>query len=248
MKEDNSGLGFFIDLSACDACKGCQVACEQWKDQPTIPTKNTGSYQNPPDLNPEQFKLVRFEEKEYNNKVEWLFFPEQCRHCFDAPCQAEADMNVEGAITTDPATGIVLYHEKTKELTNFEDVREACPYNIPRRDEKTKLVSKCNLCFDRIQEGMIPSCVLTCHSGCMNYGTYDEMYALAHKRLEEVKPRYPQAQLGDPNSVRIIYLYTFPPSDYYEYAVADASDKTDEKKDLSRRQFFATLGGGKKPA
>ena len=216
--------GFFIDLSRCDACRGCQVACEQWHNQGTIPTKQTGSEQNPPDLNYECYKIVRFEEKVYNNKFEWLFFPEQCRHCFDAPCQAQADLELEGAIITDPATGIVIYTEKTKEI-DFEAVREACPYNIPRQDPKTKLISKCDLCFDRIQNNMVPACVQTCHSGCMNYGSYNEMLKLANKRLEEVKKDYPQAVLGNPDAVHIIYLFPFPPHDYYEYAVADNGEE-----------------------
>ena len=54
---------FFIDTSRCTACRGCQVACKQWKKQPAETTENWGSYQNPRDLSPSTFKLVRFSEE-----------------------------------------------------------------------------------------------------------------------------------------------------------------------------------------
>ena len=42
---------FFVDTSRCTACRGCQVACKEWKELPPNNTKQWGSHQNPPDLN-----------------------------------------------------------------------------------------------------------------------------------------------------------------------------------------------------
>ena len=78
-----SGKSFFIDQTRCTACRGCQVACKQWKKQPAETTENWGSYQNPRDLSPSTFKLVRFSEAEVDGRLRWLFFPEQCRHCLE---------------------------------------------------------------------------------------------------------------------------------------------------------------------
>ena len=215
-----SGKAFFIDLTKCDACRGCQVSCAQWHDLGAIKTKQVGTHQNPPELNYICYKTVHFKEKKYDGKLQWLFFPEQCRHCFDAPCQMQADSELEGAIYTDETTGAVIYTEKTKEV-DYEGVRGACPYDVPRQDPTTKVLSKCDLCVDRIHNNMVPSCVKTCHSGAMNYGSYDEMRALAQKRLEEVqKESHPQAVLGDPDAVRIIYLFPYNPKDYFAYAVS----------------------------
>ena len=44
------GKLFFIDLTRCTGCRGCQIACKQWKNLPAEETRNTGSHQNPPDL------------------------------------------------------------------------------------------------------------------------------------------------------------------------------------------------------
>ena len=53
-----NGKTFFIDQSRCTACRGCQIACKQWKKLPGDHTVNTGSYQNPPQVNEHTLKLV----------------------------------------------------------------------------------------------------------------------------------------------------------------------------------------------
>ncbi|MDY6852310.1 MAG: 4Fe-4S dicluster domain-containing protein, partial [Thermodesulfobacteriota bacterium] len=106
-----NGKSFFVDLTKCTACRGCQVACKQWHKLPAEKTENWGSYQNPADLSFITYKLVRYEEQVVNGKLNWLFFPEQCRHCIDPPCLLASE--VENSIIQDPLTGAVLFTEKT---------------------------------------------------------------------------------------------------------------------------------------
>ncbi len=105
------------------------------KKLPATETENWGSHQNPKDLNFNTYKLVRFQEQVIDGGLKWLFFPEQCRHCVEPPCQMQADMDVEGAIVVDEETGAVIYTEKTKELS-FDEGSEFCPYNIPRKKRR----------------------------------------------------------------------------------------------------------------
>ena len=51
---------FLIDTTRCTACRGCQLACKDWHNLPANKTKQTGSHQNPPDLNPYNYKIVSF--------------------------------------------------------------------------------------------------------------------------------------------------------------------------------------------
>ena len=87
------GKMMFMDLTRCTACRGCQVACKQWKDLPGEETRNTGSHQNPADLGFPTLKVVRFIEKTIDNKMHWLFFPDACRHCLEPPCMGQALQN-----------------------------------------------------------------------------------------------------------------------------------------------------------
>ena len=41
---------FFVDLTRCTGCRGCQIACKQWKTLPAEETTNRGGHTNPPDL------------------------------------------------------------------------------------------------------------------------------------------------------------------------------------------------------
>ena len=212
-----NGKSIMVDTSRCTACRGCQVACKQWKGLPGTKTKQTGTYQNPQDLSAQTLKLVRFSEgiKE-NGKPFWYFFSEQCRHCVEPPCvDAVGD---DAAAKKDEATGAVLFFNKSKEAT-FEDVRTACPYNIPRQDEKTKVLVKCDMCIDRITNNRPPSCVLSCPTGAMTFGERDAILDQAKKRVEVLKKTYPKATALNADDVRVIYIVTDDPTKYHEFAV-----------------------------
>jgi formate dehydrogenase iron-sulfur subunit len=231
---------FFIDTSRCTACRGCQVACKQWHKHPATETKNTGSYQNPPDLNFTTYKLVRFEEQMIGGNLRWLFFADQCRHCIDPPCKLTADMYAEGAIIQDPLTGAVLYTDKTALLdkTAQKDVRESCPWDIPRSNENYTMVGKCDMCIDRVHNGLKPACVQVCPTGTMNFGDREDMTALAKARLSELKSKYPKAQLLNADIVNTIFLVQYPPELYHEFAVAEAKPR---KPEFSRKDMFAKV-------
>lgn len=231
---------FLVDLTRCTACRGCQVACKQWKKLPAEATVNWGSHQNPKDLSFNTLRLVRFEEVMNDGKVDWLFFPEQCRHCTEPPCLGQAELDDERAVIQDEATGAVIFTEYTKNV-DAEGVREACPYDIPRKDPVTGRLSKCDMCLDRIQNGMKPSCVLSCPTGAMTFGDEEEIDALAKERLAVVKKTYPNAVLGDPDDVRVVYLFQQDPMKYFDKAIAAVSPRM-----INRKQMFARLLGSQK--
>ena len=216
----------FVDTSRCTACRGCQIACKEWHELPANKTTQYkwGSHQNPQDLNVNNYKLVRFSEHLDDGVVRWNFFPDQCRHCDLAPCKEMGDLYLEGAILKDEKTGAVLFTDKTKKFSKeqFEEIREACPYNVPRRNEHTGVMSKCTMCNDRIHNGMLPACVKVCPTGAMNFGDRSDMLKLAESRLAALKGKYPEARLGDPDEVNVIYLLIDKPENYHEFAVAQA--------------------------
>ena len=148
---------FFVDTTVCTACRGCQVACKQWKNLPAEKTINRGTNENPADLSFNTYKVVRMREEVVDGKLKWLFFPEQCRHCVEPPCLCMADN--PAAIFKDEATGAVIYTAKTKAL-KAKEIIESCPYNIPRKG-KDGTLAKCDMCFDRVQNGLLPACVKT---------------------------------------------------------------------------------------
>jgi formate dehydrogenase iron-sulfur subunit len=230
-----SGKSFFVDLTKCTACRGCQVACKQWKKLPGEKTRNTGSHQNPPDLSDVTLRVVRFSEKETDGKMSWFFLPDQCRHCLDAPCKSGATL--PDSIIVDPDTGAVVYNEKTAK-EDAGAIRSSCPYDIPRVSKKTKVISKCDMCNDRVKAGKLPACVQSCPTGTMNFGDREAMLALAKKGLAAAKKKYPNAQLVDEESVRVIFLTQDKPGLYAKNLMADA---TPSPRLYTRQEALAAL-------
>jgi len=222
---------FFVDTSRCTACRGCQVACKEWQGfEPNHTVQmGWGSHQNPPDLNPLNFKIVRFSEHKINNRVIWNFFPDQCRHCVEPPCKLAADGDVKGAVVVDSETGAVIFTEKTKKISKqgFLNMKEFCPFNIPRRDEKTGIINKCDMCLERVEAGQLPMCVKTCPTAAMNFGEKDKMLALANERLKKVREEFPDASLLDKEKVRVIYLITLKRDMYHDLAKSENPSKVE---------------------
>ena len=74
----------------------------------------------------------------------------------------------------------------------FKAIREICPFDIPRYDDKAGGMTKCTMCIDRVREGLLPACVKSCPTGAMNFGDRDDILKMAAKRLDEVKRHRPQ--------------------------------------------------------
>lgn len=237
----------FIDTTRCTACRACQVACKQWHDHEAVPTKQTGTHQNPPDLTPHNNKLVRFSECKIDGRIHWLFFPDQCRHCLQPACKMTADLYVEDAIVIDEETGIVVCTEKTKELTEeqCQEIIESCPYNIPRRNALTGELVKCDMCIDRVKAGLEPICVKTCCTGAMNFGEREDMLKLAEERMAQASGSsgvesiiacdpHKVCSLLDQEDLGVIYFLDQPRELYHQYARR-------EVKPLNRADFLAGM-------
>jgi formate dehydrogenase iron-sulfur subunit len=226
---------FFIDTTKCTACRGCQIACKQWNKNPGTKTLQRGTHQNPADLSASTFKLVRFNEIEVQGgEPKWYFFPDQCRHCMSPPCKEVADGKAKGAIIHDEKTGAVIFNPKVKmKPEDFKEVREACPYDIPRISG-AGIMAKCTMCFDRIKEGMLPACVKTCPTGAMSFGDRKEILEKANKRLAAVKGTFKDAMLANPDDVRVIFLIVDDPKKYHKFAVAENTIGITRKMALKR--------------
>lgn len=214
------GKSFFIDTTKCTGCRGCQAACKQWNQNRGTKTRQSGTYQNPPDLSAATFKLVRYSDAgDGKGDQKWYFFPDQCRHCLAPPCKMVADAKAQGAARIDKKTRAVIFDPAVKiSPADFQEVRDICPFDIPRYDEKLGGMSKCTMCFDRVGAGMLPACVKACPTGAMQFGERDAIRKMAEERLDEVQNIYRKASLINPEAVRVIFLVKDDPEKYHRFA------------------------------
>lgn len=211
------GKSIIVDTTRCTGCRGCQVACKQWNNLPGTATVQTGSYQNPADFNENTYKVVRFEDGlDAKGNPYWYFFSDMCRHCVNPPCLAGA---VGEEMIHDDATGAVVYTKGTS-ASDYETARSSCPYDVPRQNPDTKVLSKCTMCIDRQKEGMIPACVLSCPTDAMVYGDREDILKEVEKRVALLKKTNPKAQAIDADDVRVIFIVADDPEKYHEYAAS----------------------------
>lgn len=161
-----------VDLERCIGCRSCQVACKEWNELPAEPQINRGSYENPPDLNPNNYNRIRFIEQEEAKGVDWLFFSQRCLHCGDAGC---VNVCPSGALfkEDDGTVGV-----DQKKCIGCMYCKAACPFDIPRHDAMKK-VSKCHMCPTRINAGMEPACSKACPTDAIAFGPREQVVAAA---------------------------------------------------------------------
>ncbi|OQX19500.1 MAG: 4Fe-4S ferredoxin [Desulfobulbaceae bacterium A2] len=163
---------FLIDTTICTACRSCQVACKNWNELGVEQTRNMGSYENPMDLSPTCYTKIKFVEKSGANGFNWLFLKQQCLHCGDAGCMKVCP--APGALYRNEHGAVVFNPEK---CTGCKYCMTACPFEIPRFNADTKKISKCHLCFNRIESNLIPACAKACPTGAIKYGERDALIA-----------------------------------------------------------------------
>jgi formate dehydrogenase iron-sulfur subunit len=188
-----------IDVSKCIGCKACQVACLEWNDMREPVGVNIGVYDNPPDLTPNMFTVMRFTEwvNPETKNLEWLIRKDGCMHCEDPGC-----------LKACPAPGaIVQYSNGIVDFVHENCIGcgyciKGCPFNIPRISKVDHKAYKCTLCSDRVAVGQGPACAKACPTHAIVFGTKEEMKAHAAKRIEDLKSRgFANAGLYDPPGV-----------------------------------------------
>ncbi len=170
----NSGVAKLIDTTKCIGCKACQVACMEWNDTRDHIGINIGSYDNPLDLTPASWTVMRFSEYENpEGSLEWLIRKDGCMHCEDPENCIGCGYCITG-----------------------------CPFDIPRISEKDNKAYKCTLCSDRVAVGQEPACVKTCPTGAIVFGTKEDMIEHAEDRIVDLNSRgFDNAGLYDPAGV-----------------------------------------------
>jgi formate dehydrogenase beta subunit len=187
----------YIDTTTCIGCKACEAACQEWNDLGTVETEQTGTYQTLPTLDAKFWNLIRFNEREVDGGLMWMMRKDQCMHCAEPGC-----------LEACPAPGaIVQYGNGIVDVDPSKCIgcgycATGCPFDVPKFHVKSGKMAKCTLCVDRVEVGLEPACVKACPTGCLNFGTKDDMVALGKARVGQLnKSGFKDAMLYDPEGV-----------------------------------------------
>lgn len=149
-------FGFHFDMTACGACKTCQIACNDKNDL------KAG----------ELFREVRSYEGGSFPKP-WIYYLSMsCNHCEEPLC---VDNCPTGASYKRSEDGIVVIDED--KCVGCKYCLWSCPYDARVYFEDKGVVGKCNMCVDLLEEGQNPACVDACVMRAIDYGDIDELKA-----------------------------------------------------------------------
>ena len=161
-----------IDQRKCIGCHACTTACKSENDvavgvfRTWVKNVDVGTY---PDVR-RHFAVLR------------------CNHCEDAPC-----------VEICPVTAM---YQRPDGLVDFAEDRcigckacmQACPYDAIHIDPATDTAKKCNFCSHRVDEGLLPACVVVCPVEALVFGDLDDPTSRVAKELANVpaKVRRPE--------------------------------------------------------
>jgi Fe-S-cluster-containing dehydrogenase component len=163
---------FVIDVSICNGCYCCQVAC---KDEHV--GNDWSPYAKPqPDTGQFWLKLNEYVRGTVP-KVKMHYVPVMCMHCDKAPCIASCP--IEGAIYKRDDGLVIIDSVK---CTGCKACVDSCPYGVIYFNEDLNLAQKCTGCAHILDgkaggDGLLkePRCVDVCPTGAIKFAEESEL-------------------------------------------------------------------------
>ena len=171
------------DITKCNGCEKCVDACiaenKLGKVLPWRWISNDG-------LSSERLTSIIRKPGEHSIR-------KQCRHCLEPACVSACPV---GALQK-TAEGPVIYD--SQKCLGCRYCMMSCPYGIPRYSWESNVpyVRKCTMCYSRIQQGKIPSCVEECPEKATIFGEREELITEAKHRIEETPNNYIKKIYGE---------------------------------------------------
>ena len=169
--------GFYFNADNCISCHACESACSEKNDLPAHLA----------------YRAVGYVEGGSFPSYTRLNISMACNHCDDPVClkgcptRAYTKFAEYGAVLQDPdicfGCGYCTW---------------VCPYNAPQLDMTKGHVHKCNMCVDRLEEGLKPACSSACLAGALDFGVI-ETTPENREQLKVQIPGFPSPEITNPN-------------------------------------------------
>lgn len=132
---------FHFDMTKCIGCKCCVVACNEQNGNPAaINWRRVGEVEGGHYPHTERYHLSM-----------------GCNHCLEPSCLIGCPVE---AYAKDEKTGVVLHNSET--CIGCQYCTWNCSYGVPQYNTERGVVGKCDMCYNRLGDGMAPACVAAC--------------------------------------------------------------------------------------
>jgi Fe-S-cluster-containing dehydrogenase component/formate-dependent nitrite reductase membrane component NrfD len=152
-----------IDQTRCIGCHACTTACKSENDVAV------GVFRT----------WVKNVEVGTFPEVKRHFAVLRCNHCEDPPC-----------VEVCPVTAM---YQRPDGLVDFDHdacigckaCMQACPYDAIYMDPDSNTAAKCNFCSHRVDEGLLPACVVVCPEEALLFGDMEDPTSKVSRALKE---------------------------------------------------------------
>lgn len=132
---------FHFDMTKCVGCKCCVVACNEQNG-------------NPAGI---QWRRVGEIEGGFYPLAQRHYLSMGCNHCLEPSCLTGCPVD---AYSKDVITGIVRHSADT--CIGCQYCTWNCSYGVPQYNPERGVVGKCDMCYNRLDQGQQPACANAC--------------------------------------------------------------------------------------
>ncbi|MCB0804163.1 MAG: 4Fe-4S dicluster domain-containing protein [Bacteroidales bacterium] len=194
--------GILYDSTMCVGCQTCEFICAETHELP-----------EPTDI-PRIGEVRKTDEtcrtvvNAFDSPIGEVDIKTQCMHCNEPAC-------VSACLTQ------AMY--KTKEgpviwrgdkCMGCRYCMVSCPFDVPKFEyhSPNPKITKCDMCYDRLQEGQLPACVENCPAEALMFGKRSDLIKEARKRIVENPDTYYDHIFGEKEAGGTGFMYLAPVS------------------------------------
>ncbi|MBN51206.1 MAG: aspartate carbamoyltransferase [Spongiibacteraceae bacterium] len=229
----NKQHAFHFTADNCIGCHACEAACSEKNDNPAHIS----------------FRSVGYVEGGTYPDFRRMNISMACNHCDDPVCLKGCPTR---AYTKHAEYGAVLQDPETCFGCGY--CTWVCPYNAPQLDPIKGQVSKCNMCVDRLEVGLKPSCVSACLGNALNFGVVEDLPDNREQAKVSI-PGFPDPDITHPN-IRFQQIKNMPdevtrpdgmPVKYHRDEKGGYRPVVDQKKGVDKHWNLTRLSSRENP-
>jgi len=165
--------GILYDATLCIGCKMCEGACAARHGLPYDDSIAAEREQSE-----HKYTVVLSHDDKFMRRL--------CMNCQDPTCASVCPV----AALHKSALGPVVY--EASRCIGCRYCMMACPFSVPKYEwsKALPLVRKCDMCSDRLANGLPTACAEACPTGATKFGDRDELIAEAKDRIAKGQGQY----------------------------------------------------------
>lgn len=185
------------DSTRCVGCQSCEIACAEAHGLPEpVDYPQSGVIRKTDELH-------RTVVNAFETSVGESYIKRQCMHCNEPACAAACLTQAMHKMEDGP----VIW--RGNKCMGCRYCMVSCPFDSPKFEyhSANPKIEKCDMCFDRLQEGKLPACVENCPAEALVFGNRRDLIKEARKRIVENPGQYVDHIYGEHEAGGTSYLY-----------------------------------------